>query len=277
MLGLKLNHVSKRGHWGHQATTWSNVDLSSLKFSDIHLWAILQDMSHIKQYIIWEIFTFSSEFPSGQWIPGHVAWRQLLGYFFWQPVMSYGVKSLQLIWRLSVFASQWRHNEWNNVPNHQRLDCLLNLLFRRRSKKISKLRVTGLCEGKSLVTGKFPAQMANNAENVSNRLIMNVFVSISIPISKKGWATFRKLKFKMVRHTTGGVITWYVLFGKTSVYTINSLWPSGDIDLGQHWFRWWLVSWGHQATTWSNVNLSSMKFSDIHLWAILQDMPHIKQ
>ena len=42
-----------------------------------------------------------------------------------------------------------------------------NLLFRRRSKKISKLRVTGLCEGNSPVTGEFPAQMASNAENVS--------------------------------------------------------------------------------------------------------------
>ena len=31
----------------------------------------------------------------------------------------------------------------------------------------SKLRVTGLCVGKSPGTGKFSAQMANNAENVS--------------------------------------------------------------------------------------------------------------
>ena len=38
---------------------------------------------------------------------------------------------------------------------------------RRRSKKTSKLRVTGLCEGNSPVTGEFPAQMASNAENVS--------------------------------------------------------------------------------------------------------------
>ena len=36
-------------------------------------------------------------------------------------------------------------------------------LFGRRSKKTSKLRVTGLCE----VTGEFLAQRANNAENVS--------------------------------------------------------------------------------------------------------------
>ena len=40
-------------------------------------------------------------------------------------------------------------------------------LFRRRWKKISKLRVTGLCEGNSAVTGEFPAQRASNAENVS--------------------------------------------------------------------------------------------------------------
>ena len=44
---------------------------------------------------------------------------------------------------------------------------LLNRLFRRRSKKASKLRVTGLCEGNSPVTSEFPTQMASNAENVS--------------------------------------------------------------------------------------------------------------
>ena len=66
-----------------------------------------------------------------------------------------------------VFTLQWRHN-WrlNCVSNHQHHDCLLNCLFWRRSKKTSKLCVTGLCEGNSPVTGEFPAQMASNAENV---------------------------------------------------------------------------------------------------------------
>ena len=36
------------------------------------------------------------------------------------------------------------------------------VLFRRRSKKTSNLRVTGLCAGNSPVTGEFPAQMASN-------------------------------------------------------------------------------------------------------------------
>ena len=44
---------------------------------------------------------------------------------------------------------QWRRNEHDGVSNHQPNDCLLNRLFRRRSKKISKLRVTGLCVGNS--------------------------------------------------------------------------------------------------------------------------------
>ena len=35
------------------------------------------------------------------------------------------------------------------------------------SKIISKLRVTGLCEGNSAVTGEFPEQRVSNAENVS--------------------------------------------------------------------------------------------------------------
>ena len=38
---------------------------------------------------------------------------------------------------------------------------------RRRSKKTSKLHVTGLCAGNSRVTGEFPTQRASNVENVS--------------------------------------------------------------------------------------------------------------
>ena len=61
-------------------------------------------------------------------------------------------------------ALRWRHSKLDDVSNHRRLDCLLSSLFRRRSKKISKLRVTGLCKGISPVTGEFPAQRASNAE-----------------------------------------------------------------------------------------------------------------
>ena len=63
---------------------------------------------------------------------------------------------------------QWRHNECDGLSNHQLHDCLLNRLFRRRSKKTSKLRVTGVCEGNSSVNGKIPAhKRASNAEKAS--------------------------------------------------------------------------------------------------------------
>ena len=66
-----------------------------------------------------------------------------------------------------LMTLRWRHNERDSVSNHQPHDCLLNRLFRRRSKKTSKLRVTGLCVGNSPGTGEFSAQMASYAENVS--------------------------------------------------------------------------------------------------------------
>ena len=53
------------------------------------------------------------------------------------------------------------------VLNQQRLNYLLNSLFRHRPKKTSKLCITGLCEGNSPVTSEFPTKRASNAENVS--------------------------------------------------------------------------------------------------------------
>ena len=54
---------------------------------------------------------------------------------------------------------QWRHNEHDN---------LLNRLSKRRSKKTSKLRVTGLCGGNSFNGDRWiPPQRASNAENFS--------------------------------------------------------------------------------------------------------------
>ena len=68
---------------------------------------------------------------------------------------------------LTIFTLHWRHHDHGGVSNHQPHGCLLNRLFRCRSKKTAKLRVTGLCVGNSPVTGEFPAQMASYAENVS--------------------------------------------------------------------------------------------------------------
>ena len=59
------------------------------------------------------------------------------------------------------------HNGRDGVPNHQPHDCLLIRLFRRRSKKTSKLRAIGLCAGNSPVTGdtRFPKLPGNKVCN----------------------------------------------------------------------------------------------------------------
>ena len=65
-------------------------------------------------------------------------------------------------------ALQWCHNECNGISNHQRPDSLLNRLFRRRSKKTSKLCITGLCLwGESTLDWWYPSQRASNVENDS--------------------------------------------------------------------------------------------------------------
>ena len=57
---------------------------------------------------------------------------------------------------LSMLSVRWHHNGRDGVSNHQPHDCLLNRIFKRRSKKISKLRVTGLCVGNSPGADEFP-------------------------------------------------------------------------------------------------------------------------
>ena len=49
----------------------------------------------------------------------------------------------------SFYIITWRHNDHDGASNHQPHGCLLNRLFGRKSKKTSKLRVTGLCVGTS--------------------------------------------------------------------------------------------------------------------------------
>ena len=49
----------------------------------------------------------------------------------------------------SLLSVQRRYNDHDGVSNHQPHGCLLNRLFRRRSKKTSRLCVTGLCVGNS--------------------------------------------------------------------------------------------------------------------------------
>ena len=45
-----------------------------------------------------------------------------------------------------------------------------------------------------------------------------------------------------------------------------------DMDLSQHWLTSWPVAWAHRSITWTNVDVSSVMFSDILLVAISQEI-----
>ena len=94
----------------------------------------------------------------------------LLQVFILKTLHSKAVALLQ--WR--GVTLEWPHNGQDSVSNHQPHDCLLNRLSRHRSKKTSKLRVTGLCARNSPGTGEFPAQRASNAENPFDDVIMTI-------------------------------------------------------------------------------------------------------
>ena len=102
------------------------------------------------------------------------------------PQMFYGYLKVctQFRWSRRYFLNGrqsllWRHNGLDSVSNHQPHDCLLNRLFRRRSKKTSKLRVAGLCAGNSPGTGVFPVRKARTRKMFSFDDVIMIFREIS--------------------------------------------------------------------------------------------------
>ena len=146
--------------WWRQATTWADVDIpaNSSNAENVSIWW--------HHHNLWLILSLKFVPVDDGWIDNQLALVKLLarrrtgGKPCHEPMMT---KTYNVMW----CPLQCRHNGRDSVSNHQPQDCLLNRLFRRRSKKISKLRVTGVCAGNSPVTGEFPAQMASNAENFS--------------------------------------------------------------------------------------------------------------
>ena len=156
---------------------------------------------------------------------------------------------------------QWCHNEREGISNHQPHHCLLNRLFRSRSKKTPKLRVTGLCAGNSPVTGEFPTQRASNVENVSIWWCHHVMYIIAHTIC----SFFFFSMFTLTMDPCNLFIHIHTFF--------NSLWLS---DATWHQVSWSTLvpamacclmvpsAWGHQAVSWTSVDLPSMRSSGIH-------------
>ena len=154
--------------WRHQAITWTNVDLSSIRYSDIH-WRTTSNLSHqwpklAGKLLIWIFFynlpgtnelihrteTFCNQISESSHIYG-----TLCQIYINQSRVKACVPGW-CSWRNHDMVLQWRHNGRDSVANRQPRDCFLSHLLRHRSNKTPKLRVTGLCAGNSQGTGEFP-------------------------------------------------------------------------------------------------------------------------
>ena len=141
-----------------------------------------------------------------------------------------------------LVSLQWRHNGRDGVSNHRPYDCLLNRLFRRRSKKTSKPRVTGLWAGNSPGTGEFPAQMASYAEIVSiwwrHHDDMNAFTTqLQISTHKAFKQLFAELFQKHESIFTFYIIVkhWYGIGGRSPPPWTIMLWSILWLLIAQWW------------------------------------------
>ena len=144
---------------------WKTMSLPKVEIYGTHLWFIFIDL----RIVLFEIQLFLPIFLSlnTRWF-GFMCliskWCMTMANAYLWMINNKGSKHSQFCdhWL------QWLHNEHGGVSNHQPCDAIvcLTVYSRRRSKKTSKLRVTGLCGGNSPVTGEFPAHRPSNAENV---------------------------------------------------------------------------------------------------------------
>ena len=104
---------------------------------------IMNKITHLGPFY-WHGFTL---IPA--WISHHLPGK------IWDAIVVYNdpQRYRVLLW----WPLEWRHYRHDGVSNHQPQDCLLNRLFWHRTKRTSKIRVSGLYAGNLPVTCEFPA------------------------------------------------------------------------------------------------------------------------
>ena len=132
-------------------------------------------------------------------------------------------------WPTRTYRYHYNDVIMSTIANHQPRHCLLNHLFGRRSKKTSKLRVTGLCVGNSPETGEFPAQMASNAENVSIWWRHNV-LKLCVP-------KFNRYLFLVTLNLCGEIYSYFLWIVNTEMPAVK-IFHHGRLEYDYHiYFR----------------------------------------
>ena len=146
-------------------------------------------------------------------------------------------------WGLFAMSLQWRHNDPDGDSNHRylRFDGLFSRLHRRRSKKIPKLLVTGLCAENSLVAGEFPPKR---------------------PVTRKMLPLDDVIMYRLRSHTKRDCFLQISLYTGMSIRSYDTKWPPRSILLiGAEWHIDALVneaiisSDNGLSSTWHQVNI----------------------
>ena len=154
----------------------------------------------------------------------------------------HGRTGLTLVMHWWQSSLRWRHNEHDGVSNHQHLDGFLNHFSRCISKKTSKLHVTGLCKGNSLVTGEFPSQKASNAKNGSLHDVI-IYLPISYGFQWAFW------------HVSAEKFHYRVSFAGIWIFVSHQLWS-----------RW--IMWHIPTRTMGLTCLTWQVFEGMLTWAL---------
>ena len=156
-----------------------------------------------------------------------------------------------------MWTLRWRRNGHDGVWNHQPHHRLLKRLFGCRSKKTSKLSVTGLCTGNSPGTGEFPAQMASNAENVCIWWRHHGRNTATVII--------RSELFPLIHESIGPALALYFYFGHNFLYTLAIL-PHFVLGFSLIERFCWIVVWNnHIFIYWTLKQCNKSIFISSHI------------
>ena len=123
------------------------------------------------------------------------------------------------MWLLSCSSLRWRNNERYGVSNHQPHDYLLSRLFRRRSKKTLKLRITGLCAGNSPVNSLHKGPVTRKMFPFDDVIMFGeYFLLYSRDKTRSGWTrSHRNVHFGKSR-THRGMVKWSQQFTSYKIH-----------------------------------------------------------
>ena len=104
--------------------------------------------------------------------------------------------------------------------------------WRRGSKEASKLRLTGLCEGNSPLTGEFYAQRASNADNVSIWWRHHANMKLLYTFQVKCTGPCVNKRYQMNKSVLSNIIYKKYSFG---IYFGITILTDSEIDCASNW------------------------------------------